>query len=112
MTTICRRLLSTRFFCESRMLRHARLRCIMSWSMPVIAMTMKKPPSSCFQKYCGALASSSQNTRVIPLSAMVPQTPPGKALPIKIMDRTTAETMHTVRRMSAAMTERTPPRQV
>ena len=82
MTTICRRLLSTRFFCASRRLRQARLRCIMSWSMPVMAMTMKKPPSSCFQKYCGAFGSSNQNTRVMPLSATVPHTPPGSALPI------------------------------
>ena len=58
MVTICRHTLTMRFFCESRTLLQARVRCIMSWSMPVVATTVNRPPTSCFQKNCGWFTSS------------------------------------------------------
>ena len=38
------------FFCESRGEAQLRLRCIMSWSSPVMAMRVKTPAQNIFQK--------------------------------------------------------------
>ena len=53
------------FFCDSLKFLQARLRCIMSWSSPVIAITMKIPARNCFQKYVPSLGLSKKNTREV-----------------------------------------------
>ncbi len=41
----------------------ARLRCIMSWSRPFVAIAMNTPAMNCFQKYEPLLGSSKKNIR-------------------------------------------------
>ena len=53
MTGICSRPLVMRFFRESRAFLLLSVRCIMSWSSPVIAITVNTPARNCFQKYSG-----------------------------------------------------------
>ena len=50
MTMTCRKTLTMRFLADSLAFLQARLRCIRSWSRPVVAMTMKMPAMNCFQK--------------------------------------------------------------
>ena len=38
------------FFCERRESAQAMVRCIRSWSRPVMAMAMNTPARNCFQK--------------------------------------------------------------
>ena len=54
---------------------HVRFFCIISWSSPVITITMKMPLTNCFQKYCLSVASSRTNTLSIPLSLMMSYAP-------------------------------------
>ena len=78
-----------------------------------MAMTVKRPPRNCFQKYCGWLTSPSQRMRDMPESRIAAGRdaavrPRSRAM--KTMVSTTAATMHTVFRTSVPMTDRTPPR--
>ena len=45
-------------FCASRSDLQVRFFCIISWSRPVMTMTMKMPLRNCFQKYCLDIGSS------------------------------------------------------
>ena len=50
MTKIWLTAVSTMFFCESRGVAQLRLRCIMSWSSPVMATSRTMPAANIFQK--------------------------------------------------------------
>ena len=87
----------------------------MSWSRPVVAMTVNRPPRNCFQKYCGCLTSSNQKIRDISLPRMEATTPLKESprfRAMKTIESTTATTMQTVLSVSVQMTERTPFRNV
>ena len=103
------------FFCESFTLRHERERCIMSWSRPVIAISVNIPPKNCFRKYCGWLGSSKKNTRDMSLSetawSMLPNVNPN-ALLMNTVQRTIAVIIQMVFRESIQITAFTPPRYV
>ena len=50
MTNICMNELNIMFFCDSLKFLQLRVRCIRSWSRPVVAITMNTPAMNCFQK--------------------------------------------------------------
>ena len=58
------------FLRDCRASRQARLRCIMSWSRPVVAMAMKMPARNCFQKNVPSLGLSKKNMRDVGWSAI------------------------------------------
>ena len=57
------------FFCESRKVRTEMFFCIISWSMPVMAMVMNMPATMCFHTYAG-LSGSTVKMRVRPCARM------------------------------------------
>lgn len=50
MTKNCEMTLVIMFFCESLKFLQLRLRCIMSWSSPVMAIMVKAPARNCLKK--------------------------------------------------------------
>ena len=63
MTKNCSTALVSRFFCDSRELRQLRLRCIMSWSSPFMAMVVNTPARNCLKKYWRLFGSSKKKMR-------------------------------------------------
>ena len=59
------------FFCESLKFLQLRLRCIISWSNPVMATMVNAPAKNCLKKYCLLLMSSKKKMRDMSLSAIV-----------------------------------------
>ena len=57
-------------FCASRNERQVRFFCIMSWSSPVMTITMKMPLKNCFQKFCRDTQSSHTHMRLCSFWAM------------------------------------------
>ena len=55
-------------FCASRNVLQVKFFCILSWSSPVITITMKIPLRNCFQKFCLDAQSSMTKRRDIGLS--------------------------------------------
>lgn len=49
-TTDCNNTATMRFFCASPRERQLNVRCIISWSSPVIATTIKSPAKNCFRR--------------------------------------------------------------
>ena len=76
MTKNCTTPLTIMFFCDWRESRQARLRCIMSWSRPVMAIAMKTPATNCFQKYDAERGSSKKNIRAVWCEAITPGSSP------------------------------------
>ena len=99
----------------SRKVRQERFFCIMSWSMPVIAMVVNIPARNCFQKKRVSRQSSRNQTRLIPLSRMAPHIAPKSRpmlRPITTVQITTVAISARVWSMSVQTSERTPPRKV
>ena len=59
-----------RFFWLWRVSLQARLRCIISWSRPLVAIAMNTPARNCFQKYVPSLGLSKKNIREVWCSPM------------------------------------------
>ena len=71
MTKNCEIPLVIIFFCESRKFLQLRLRCIISWSSPFMAITVNTPARNCLKKYRLSLTSSKKNVLEKSLSEIV-----------------------------------------
>ena len=88
----------------------ASVRCIKSWSSPVMAITMNMPARNCFQKYFSLLGSSKKNMRAVPLSAMrLTMLPPPTPRHTNTMHSTTLNIRHRLLSVSVHITVFTPP---
>ena len=114
-TGICSKPPVIRFFWESFALRLAIVRCIRSWSSPVMATTVNIPERNCFQKYSLWLTSSKKNIRESSLLLMVlhiPEKSSPMSLAMNMIASTMEAIMQTVLRVSVQITDFTPPRKV
>ena len=112
MTKNCEMTLVIMFFCESLKFLQLRLRCIMSWSSPVMAIMVKAPARNCLKKYCLLFTSSKKKMRDMSLSAMVLTIPVNDRLrseAIYQMQSTTDTTKQNVFRESVQIRDFTPP---
>ena len=99
----------------SRKVLQERFFCIMSWSIPVIAMVVNIPARNCFQKKRVSRQSSQNQMRLIPLSRMLPHIAPKSrpiVRPMTTVQMTTVRIRARVCSISVQTRVRTPPRKV
>ena len=98
------------FFWLSRKFLQLSVRCIISWSRPVVAITRKIPARNCFQKNVGSLGLSKKNVRAIGLWLIPLRLTPSRM--IKMIHSATDRIRQQVLSRSVQTTDFTPPRKV